>query len=63
MAIEEECVVCGCWVGYSVEQFDAYLTEENEEDDICVGAICPQCHEEFKVSNETRYIVKKHSSR
>ncbi len=63
MSMENECVVCGCWVGDSVEQFDAYLTGENGNDDRCVGAICPQCHEKFRVSNETRYIVKKHSNR
>jgi len=63
MAMEDECVVCKFWVGDSVEQFDAYLTGENEDDDICIGAICPQCHDEFRVNNETRYIVKKHSNR
>ena len=58
---EDECVVCGCWVGDSVDQFDAYLTGDNDNGDICVGAICPQCLADYKVRNETRFIVKKQS--
>ncbi len=59
--VENECVVCGLWVGYLFEeQFDAYLTGENEGEYLHIGAICPKCFEEYKVSNETRFIVKKH---
>ncbi|TES95884.1 MAG: hypothetical protein E3J90_08955 [Promethearchaeota archaeon] len=56
---ENECVVCGLWV-YSDEQFDVCLTGEKEDEYIRLGSICPKCFEEYKVSNETRFIVMKH---
>ncbi len=57
--MESECVICDNWIGDSIEQLDVYLTGSNGENDSYIGVICAQCYEEYKVSNETRFIVKK----
>lgn len=57
--MESECVICDNWVGDSSEQLDVYLTGSNGENDSYIGVICAQCYEEYKNSNETRFIVKK----
>jgi len=58
-SMESECVICDNWVGDSIEQLDVYLTGSNGKNGSYIGVICAQCYEEYKDSNETRFIVKK----